>query len=120
MTWTRDAAALARWLNGSQSVPPTWSSEGSPRALRWRFVRVVSVGAAAASAAAVSAFVLAQPGSGRFLFSSTGAKPVAEVLCVSCTKKQALTFGARSRPRRVQLTTAPIHGHVTNLLVAPD
>jgi len=117
MTWTRDADALARWLHESQSVSPTWSFGGSARALRWRFVRVASVGAAAASAAAVAAFVLAQPGSGRFFFpSASGSRPVAEAPCVSCTKKQALTFGSHPRARHVVMTTAPIHSHVTNPL----
>src|SRR4051812_30666557 len=70
VTWMRDVSALAKALNESTSVAPTWSSDGLGRSFRWRFVRATSVGAAAVSAAAAAALLLAQPGGGLSLFSS--------------------------------------------------
>jgi hypothetical protein len=120
-TWTREVAALGILLQESTSVPPAWTSEGLPRSLRWRFVHAASVVAASASAAAVAAFVLAQPGSGLSLFSSGSARAASETPCVSCTKKQSLTASrTRSRPVRLRVVTDSVRTHVTNPLLDPE
>jgi predicted anti-sigma-YlaC factor YlaD len=124
MTWTREVGALAKVLNESTSVAPTWSSDDLSRPLRWRFVRATSVGAAAVSAAAAAALLLAQPGGGLSLFSSGRGTSASEALCASCMKKQAVTFSFSSRARSTtpqRDAAAPIRTHVTspNPLVEP-
>ncbi len=118
-TWMRDAAALATMLRESISVPPAWSSVGLVRSLRWRFVHATSVGAAAASAAAVAIFVAAQPGNGLSLYASGGALPVSPPPCVSCMKMRTLAFAAGIRQAPAREIASPYQRHVTNPLVEP-
>jgi hypothetical protein len=101
-------------LHESTAAPPAWSSEGLTRSLRWRLVRATSVGAAAFSAAAVGAFVLAQPGNGLSLFSSGSVRSFSPAPCVSCMKKQALAFAAGAGQSDVLNIPAPFQTHVTN------
>ena len=118
--WARDAGALAKVLNESIAVAPTWSSEGLGRSRRWRFGHATSVGAAAVSAAALAAFALVQPSSGLSLFSSGKGTAVSEAPCASCMKKEALGYAARARSTpALRVSAAPIHTHVTNPLVEP-
>ncbi|HLX31685.1 MAG TPA: zf-HC2 domain-containing protein [Gaiellaceae bacterium] len=107
--WTDEVAAWAELLRETESELPAFSFSGQRQALRRRFVRAAAVGATAACAAAVAAFALVQPGSG--LFFSSASSHVAALPCISCTKKQTVTFGGLPFPA----ATAPVH--VTNPLV---
>lgn len=95
-------------LHESDPEMPAWSFASRRQALHRRFVRAAAVGATAASAAAVAAFALVQPGAGLF---SSGTTHVAALPCTSCTKKQAVTYKGRASVSAV----APVH--VTNPLL---
>ena len=111
-TWTSEVAVVAGMLHEPEVVSP-WSFEPWGRAMRRRFVRTATVAATAASAAAIAAFVVTLPGNRLSFFSPGSAHAASPAPCVSCTKKQALTFGASVVPAAI---AGPVH-HVVNPLV---
>ena len=82
-----------------------------------RFVSVDLAGVTFMDAAAIGAFVLAQPGNGLSLFSSAGARSFSPAPCVSCMKKHALAVAEGAPQPEVFEIAAPFQTHVTNPLV---
>ena len=103
-SWTREVAAFGSLLHELEPVPPAVSFELRSQALRRRFVRTTTVGAAAALAATAAVFAIALTGTGISPFASGGTR-VSAAPCVSCLKRQALTAGISVAPP----AQAPVH-----------
>ncbi len=93
---------------------PTWSFEFRTRALGRRLVRAATVGATAASAAAVAAFAFGLQGGGISFFSPAQTRAAQTAPCASCMKKKEVVLAAASRV----VAAGPIH--VANPLVVPE
>jgi predicted anti-sigma-YlaC factor YlaD len=111
--WSQEISALAQLFHESEPLQPARPLELQVYALRRRFARAVTVGATAASAAAVAAFALGVPGNSISPFGGSGTR-VSAAPCASCTKKQAVTQELRSTPT----AAAPVH--VVNPFVQPE